>query len=206
LFGAPVGEDETVLQWTREQQAAFLIYVWQQVEVEVEALDSEWAKQLRDIEEGVTDETPDLGDGLQRDAAFAGRYSLLNTDQGVRGVLITTNDICFLATETVDFESWSADEVSEAADESEVSKQLKDLRRLGMSKLVKKIAKALADFDWRTSGTPGMTEDERLRQAAYRGSSGYRELRRQLLAHVESEGSKDVAVLAARAREELKLN
>jgi len=207
LFGAPVGKHETVLPWSREQQAAFLIYVWQEIKDAVEASDSAWAKQLREAEaEASGGDTGGDEAANERDPAFAGRYSLLNTDQGVRGVLIVTNDLCFLATESLDFDAWSAREVTESADEKEVSRQLASLSEFKMASFVREIAKALAKFDWRTSGTPDLTEDERLRQAAYRGSSGYRELRRQLLAHLESSGPKRVAALATRARTDLKLD
>ena len=41
---------------------------------------------------------------------------------------------------------------------------------------------------------------------AYRGSSGYKELRRQLLAHLTRDGTKRVKVLADLAMSELKLD
>jgi hypothetical protein len=47
------------------------------------------------------------------------------------------------------------------------------------------VAEHLASYDWRTSATPGLSDDERLRKAAFRGSGGYKELRRQLLLHLE---------------------
>jgi hypothetical protein len=46
----------------------------------------------------------------------------------------------------------------------------------------------LAGYDWRTSSAPGLTETVRLRQAVFRGSSGYKEMRVQLLKHLEKDG------------------
>jgi hypothetical protein len=42
----------------------------------------------------------------------------------------------------------------------------------------------IATYDWRTSSTPELTDAERLKQAVFRGSSGYKELRMQLLDHL----------------------
>src|SRR3546814_15464246 len=43
------------------------------------------------------------------------------------------------------------------------------------------LAILLSTYDWRTSTGEGLTEDERVRKLAFRGSGGYKELRRQLL-------------------------
>ncbi len=87
LFGAPVGEDRLALPWTREQQAAFLIYSWLQLKTAVGNSTDDWATRLR--ENGVTaagdDENSDEPDEEDRaddfdgdsDPAFQGRFSLL---------------------------------------------------------------------------------------------------------------------------------
>lgn len=58
-------------------------------------------------------------------------------------------------------------------------------------------------FEWRTSRTPGLPEEARLRQAAYRGSGGYKELRRQLLFALEKSKDMTVAQPAAEALDSL---
>jgi DGQHR domain-containing protein len=201
LFGAPVGTDELVLPWTREQQAAFLILLWQEVRQAVGEAASEWAQHLRDIEEERTGLIPDTDE----DPAFAGRYSLLNSDQGVRGVLYVSNDLCFLAASNLKLEDWYDARTRESSDEEEVTAQLKNLKAQRSAPFLADVARTLATFDWRTYGTPRLPEEHRLRAAAYRGSSGYKELRRQLLAHVESAGSPQMSALAAEARETLQL-
>ncbi|MBK8617357.1 MAG: hypothetical protein IPN96_09650 [Anaerolineales bacterium] len=56
---------------------------------------------------------------------------------------------------------------------------------LGKNKLivgfVNKLATALSKYDWRTSNVPGLTEEQRTLKLAFRGSGGYKELRRQVL-------------------------
>jgi len=52
------------------------------------------------------------------------------------------------------------------------------------ARFIEDIADGLASYDWRTSSTPGLDNDERMRQAVFRGSSGYKEMRMQLLKHL----------------------
>jgi DGQHR domain-containing protein len=203
LFGAPVGTDQLVLPWTREQQAAFLIFLWQEVQSAVEEVEADWANYLRDLEQERTGLIPD---GNGDEPAFSGRYTLLNADQGVRGVLHVSNDLCFLAASKLRLADWCDARTSESSDEEEVTLQLKQLADQPAAVFLTDLAQALASFDWRTYGTPRLPEEERLRAAAYRGSSGYKELRRQLLAHVEIEGSAEMSVLAEEARKILKLH
>ncbi len=81
LFGAPVGEHRLVLGWSRSQQAAFLIFIWNELRKAVSQAKYDWAEALR------KNKTKSL---LGDDPAFSGGSSLLNTDQGVRGVLFIT--------------------------------------------------------------------------------------------------------------------
>jgi hypothetical protein len=203
LFGAPVGTDELVLPWTREQQAAFLILLWKEIQRAVSTANNDWTQHLRLLEEEQTGLIPEHDD---LDPAFAGRYSLLNADQGVRGVLYISNDLCFLAASQLKLEDWCDARTSESSDEKEVASQLKRLTAQPVASFLAELADTLASFDWRTYGTPRLPEEDRLRAAAYRGSSGYKELRRQLLAHVEAEGSSQLSALATDARKILQLD
>lgn len=200
LFGAPTGDDELMLPWTREQQAAFLILVWQRVAAAVSSTKDAWAHHLREID-GMGDRK-----ASDPDPAFSGTYSLLNADQGVRGILFITNDLCFLESDSLRLREWGSSEARQDSDEQEVSSQLKLLAKQPAAKLLTEIANGLASFDWRTYGTPALEEDARLRAAAYRGSSGYKELRRQLLIHLSRRGTKRVSALAKAALDELKLD
>jgi hypothetical protein len=71
-----------------------------------------------------------------------------------------------------------------ATEEDRVTVAIRSFGKTNGAKFVAEIAQGLATYDWRTSSTPGLQADERLRQSVFRGSSGYKEMRRQLLAHL----------------------
>ncbi|HEY0367804.1 MAG TPA: hypothetical protein VGC73_15130 [Pyrinomonadaceae bacterium] len=82
LFGAPLRSHDPVLPWTRAQQAAFLIFMGKCFRDAVKRTHATWAKDLRKVQAHLTKNT---------DPAFEGDYSLINTDQGIRGLLHVTN-------------------------------------------------------------------------------------------------------------------
>jgi hypothetical protein len=172
LFGAPVGQDEEVLPWSRAQQAAFLILVWRMVRDAIGECTEEWAESLRNRADSRG----------RQDLAFSGSGSLLNTDQGVRGILYLTNDLCYLRADALDLEGWWIEQDAGAADEKAVTEALQSLQReTSTMAFLREIAEGLSKFDWRTSKAEGLSEEERVLKLVFRGSGGYRELRRQLL-------------------------
>lgn len=179
LFGAPVGKNDEALPWTRAQQAAFLIHVGQKLQASIRACKESWAKTLRAAKnQAMLD--------AEQDLAFTGPHTLLSTDQGIRGVLYVTNDLCFVRTKELELENWIVDGSTSASEEG-VTKALKSLKQQRKVKeFLSDIADSLAKYDWRTSSAPGLTEDEQIRKAALRGSGGYKELRRQLLKHLSN--------------------
>lgn len=186
LFGAPRASNEPVLPWTRSMQAAFLIHCGSLLQEAVSKTKSPWATSLRQIGE------PDLFD-RDSDSAFYGRHSLLSTDQGIRGVLYIFNDLCYVESEALGLMDWTEEEVfgsskkgakSAATDDDAVAAALDSLNGTKASAFLKKVTAALATYDWRTSSAPGLTEKERLGQAVFRGSSGYKEMRLQVLKHL----------------------
>ena len=46
---------------------------------------------------------------------------------------------------------------------------------------INKLAIGLVKYDWRTANAPGLSDDQKTSKLAFRGSGGYKELRRQLL-------------------------
>ncbi|MBR1251844.1 DGQHR domain-containing protein [Bradyrhizobium sp. AUGA SZCCT0169] len=191
LFGSRMAEGEDVLGWSRAQQAAFLIYAWQRFRDSVKNFDDGWAKKLRI--EAMKEKEPQLDD----DPAFYGRYSLISSDQGVRGFLHVLNDVCFVWATRLQLRSWQVERRAGASDTDAVTLALATLREHPMSKFVTSYAEALAKFDWRVSSTPNLTDVERRAKLVFRGSSGYRELRAQLIDTLRtSEG--DVADAAKR--------
>lgn len=195
LFGAPVGQSQLVLDWSRSQQAAFLIHLWQGLASSIRDNEDEWAKALRAGE--------DLGD---LDPAFAGSQTLTNTDQGVRGVLAVTNDLCYLRAEVLNLPEWESETLDEALAESAIDKALGTLKVEKGGKFVAAIAEALASYDWRTSAAPGLKDEEKQAKARFRGGTGYREIRADLLRHLARSRSKAVSGAAAEVAKSLGLS
>ena len=187
LFGAPLRSNEPVLPWTRAQQAAFLIFMGKQFRDAVRRTHAPWAKDLRKVETPLTKSS---------DPAFDGKYSLINTDQGIRGLLYVTNDLCYLRAEELSLQDWQAGDDAAASDATAVTAALVSLGSQPVADFLGKITSHLASFDWRASSAPGLNDDERLDKAALRGAGGYKELRRLLLAHV-AEKTDDVGKTAS---------
>ena len=56
--------------------------------------------------------------------------------------------------------------------------------KTAVREFVEELAKSLSSYDWRASDAPGLDEEQSLLKAAFRGSGGYRELRRHVLKHL----------------------
>lgn len=193
LFGAPIGEDELALPWTRAQQAAFLIYLWQQLANEIHKSDAAWAQSLRGDVGGQQLAHQDEDEIEQRvatghwDPAFAGRYSLLNTDQGVRAFLHVTNDIFVVRADQLRLRAWSDSNVEGSVSQEATEEALTSLAKQPFVSFIADVAVRLSEFDWRTSSAPDLEERERTLRVGFRGTGGYREFRRALLRHLEGE-------------------
>lgn len=185
LFGAGRSSDELTLPWNRAMQVAFLVFAGRALRNAVGSSKAEWAKCLRSLDENKSTKQRD-------DPAFYGKYSLLATDQGIRGWLQTTNDVCYVAADDLDLKRWNWDSVYSqrnarelaATDEGAVNLALASLNDSAIGLFLQDLGQALSTYNWRTSSTPGLTEEQRLKQAVFRGSSGYKEIRQQLMAHV----------------------
>ncbi len=196
LFGAPVGKDELVLSWTRTQQAAFLIYIWEIFQNIIKHTTEEWASALRGNEQKQL---------LKKsDPAFSGTSSLLNTDQGVRGVLFIFNDICFIKSglDKLPLHDWQFESMDDtdsdisSIDDRLLTNALASLRdEKEIQQLLLEISESLSRFDWRSASAESLTDEEKTAKLAFRGSGGYRELRRQLLNFILKEG-KDLGRIA----------
>ena len=176
IFGGRPGKE--IFPWNGAQQAAFLILVGQKLREAVGECEYEWAEILREEVGGYEQE---------QDPAFYGENSLLNTDTGIRGLLFVTNDLCYVLAEQLGLDEWFSERLSGATDQDAVDREIDDLGRLHVVEFLDELSSQLARFDWRTSAASGLSEDERILKTAYRGSSGYRVLRRQLLVHLGDE-------------------
>jgi DGQHR domain-containing protein len=195
LFGAPVGSDRQVLPWNRPQQAAFLIFVWREMERAVRSTDANWAISLRTTS----------ADADGHDPAFAGQNTLLNTDPGIRGVLYITNDCAYLRADGLRLADWPAPSEGEATDEQAVKDGLRSLQRRPAAAFIRDLCERLATYDWRSSSAEGLSDEERIAKMAIRGSGGYKEIRRQLLLHATGANG-DAGRAAADAIEALGYN
>lgn len=183
LFGAPAGHDEMTIPWNRSQQAALLIYLWNSLEKSIKRLHVDWTEKLR---------AADYKRKVEGDPAFSGPHTLLNNDQGISVVLNVTNDLLFKNANDLKLKKW------QLSPEITVSEALENLSKKQKQIIVfiDHLAETLSTFDWRSSGAEKLTETERTLKLSFRGGSGYREFRRQLLKHL----SKDTK-LAKNAKE-----
>ena len=183
LFGAPLSKDQIqVLSWSRAQQAAYLIFLWSELERAIKETDASWAEYVREQE--TAGKLKFLEDD-SRDVAFAGKFSLLATDQGVRGFLQVSNDLSFVLAESLGLTTWDSDCQQEATNTDEVAEAIKIFESDSqIAPFVRNLCEVTAQFDWRSPATPGMSEVEVGLQSRYRAGSGYREVRRQLLFHL----------------------
>lgn len=175
LFCAPVEQSNEPLPWSRAQQAAFIIYAGKKIEEAIKNCREEWAESIR---------KQDPEQSEKRDKAFYGRYSLINTDQGVRGILQLTNDLSYISSTRLGLEKWIMGIENDDMNEESIADALKSLREQSVSKFLERMAGYLAKYDWRASSTPGLTEEKQKAKAAFRGSGGYKEIRKELLIHL----------------------
>jgi DGQHR domain-containing protein len=198
LFGGRSKSEGEVLGWNRAQQAAFLISVWNNLRSAVAESKAEWAEKLR-APPIVRDETAATARATNRkdDLAFYGSFSLINTDQGVRGYLQIVNDLCYLRASVLKLNRWLPDQGASVNPVGAVDSALQTLQNQDFISFVTAIGRSLASFDWRTSSAPDLDDQARRAKLVFRGSSGYKELRAQLLEYL-SRGEDDVANAAKR--------
>ena len=180
LFGAPMGQDELVLPWSRSQQAAFLIVAWAELAKEIADSNHDWASSLRKDSD------------RESDLAFSGSATLLNLDMGVRGFLHILNDLCFVQADTLKLRTWRCKPYPATAEE-EVTEAIESLyEQPAIVSYLQSLARVLATYDWRSSSAPNLDSHQRLLKTRFRGSTGYRELRIELLTHLGDSGD-DIA-------------
>ncbi|MFI5160672.1 MAG: DGQHR domain-containing protein, partial [Sphingobacteriales bacterium] len=207
LFGARLSQDtEEVLDWSRTQQAAFLILVWQSVENSIKKSRKGWAIDLR---KKFKEQFELFNEEVDQEPAFVSKNSLFATDQGVRGIMQVTNDIFYVGLVDLGIKNISWDQFSYRDEEDVkiefVTNALRFLKTDKIKTFLDTLTDELMDFDWRTSSTEGLTNDERLKQMTFRGSGGYKELRKQLLTILSKSANTRVKTIANKVKEYLGL-
>jgi hypothetical protein len=136
---------------------------------------SEWAEKLRKA----VDTQMDLGDF--HDPAFSGAKTLLNQEQGVRGVCLVFNDLLFQTTDQLGLNDWDSDDIDAGETRSEdIDKCIQELKTISFSTEIVAAAKVLAEFDWRSSDAD-LTPEEQVKKVGFRGTGGYGRVRQELL-------------------------
>jgi len=178
LFGSPVGSQKMTLPWSRLEQAAFLIVAGQCLRDSIRSENHSWMKALRsDKSQSLIKNDDDL--------AFYGRHSLLNQDQGIRAFLYATNDLCYVRADSLSLAEWGGQSIFEGDEQVRLTKAVDSLKKKAkILGFLKELGKLLATYDWRASSAPALGDEEILRKAAFRGSGGYKALRRHLLQHL----------------------
>ncbi|MBV6388510.1 MAG: hypothetical protein JNIBNLAF_00103 [Nitrosomonas europaea] len=193
LFGAPVGQHETVLPWTRAEQAAFIIFAGQMIRKAISECNADWAEALRNQKE--------LSLFGEDDAAFYGSKSLINQDQGIRVFLQIVNDLFYISSDQLNLQCWGGQHSEESEDQEIIKERVVSLHsEAAISQFMTTLVESLAKFDWRSSDAPGLGDQARTLKASFRGSSGYKDLRRHVLKHLTEEDG-DVTSSAQRVLE-----
>lgn len=182
LFAANITDASGPLSWSRARQAGFLILLWNSIADAIGDAGSEWTESLR---KPVGQESFEDG---EYDPAFSGSHTMLNQEQGVRGVLAISNDLMFALAklETESFEFESDVRAGDSTDEDDVTMAIAELQGSAISNKLRVLGLALADFDWRSSKAPGLSEETRHFKMAFRGSGGYATLRQELMKFLAS--------------------
>lgn len=187
LFGT---DEEGGLDWNRSQQAAFLVAAWQELILAIENSGAEWVSELRAAE---TDSEMDP----------LGPYSMLGSDQGVRAFLIIVNDLAFRMRDDAKLRSWQMPPVGEAIDSKQVDEALEILDTTGIRILLREISEPLAEFDWRTTKAPGVSDHDARAKAMYRGSAGYVALRKDLYSLLANSHSERISGISQTILQEM---
>jgi DGQHR domain-containing protein len=179
LFAADITPATGPLPWSRPQQAAFLITLWNAIEAAVRNPQLNWVVPLiqPDGQQNL-DPSPEL--------AFTGSRTMLNQEQGIRGVLAVANEVFFSLAQLRPelFDLGTSVVAGVATSPEDVTTALAELDNTELRQLIAGFAAAIAEFDWRSADAPGLDEHLRLMKRAFRGSSGYVALREQLFSHL----------------------
>jgi DGQHR domain-containing protein len=187
LFGSRLHDTGMPLDWNRSQQIAFIFFLWDELLKTVQISNERWIQSLNGSPLELFDGSSPSDSTINKlNKVFFGKYSLISTDQGVRGILHVFNDFIFyFATEyniRNIFPNSKGEILKEKIDNEVVKKQVANLKKdARLSDFVSGICETIVKFDWRTSSFEGLSEVERRNQMIYKGGSGYKELRIQLI-------------------------
>lgn len=198
LFASNLSPTRGPLEWSRPQQAAFLIFLWSSLQKAIQQKTDGWPLQLRES----SGEPFDFDDGY--DLAFVGSKTLLNQEQGVRGFSLAMNDLLWSQAIPLGLDQWVCEEVDigETRDE-DIDPCIEAIEAESFTPKIRQAIECLAEFDWRSFDAPGLSQLEEQIKAGYRGTGGYSRIRLALLEEIskhESSLGKAAADLLAAER------
>lgn len=174
LFGASSRDGESIIPWARSQQAAFIIFFGNLLLEKIKESTDVWVEELR------KNKTKEIDDDAYEPGMFD-KKSLLNSDQGVRSLLLLLNELCVINVDRYDFYEWEPVQGAGAFSEDSIDDELERIPDFKFSSLLEQFSKTLSKYDWRTSAGPGLSEKEVHDKKIFRGSGGYVELRKDIL-------------------------
>lgn len=198
LFGS-VDRDgkERIIRWTRLQQAAFLIYLWERIHQCIRDGSAEWISGCKKDFETLSKPQQEALKLKKLHPAFAGPHTLLGTDQGSRAIMVVFNAVLSVGYSDLELDSWDLGELTDDEPEAIITRALTELRKYQpkITELLRTMCDCLfnSDFDWRSGSAPSI-EDQKIRQAqmAYKGSSGYTLLQNNALQHLVEHGDERI--------------
>jgi hypothetical protein len=181
LFAANLDQTQGPLSWNRAQQAAMLIFSWQKIREAVKNSADEWALKLR---ENDTNSALELHDE-NYDEAFMGSTTLLNQEQGVRGICLILNSLLFHCASNLKLQDWvDVDSYNEEFALEDIGLWINKIKEQEFSSKIEELARILAKFDWRSSNDKSLNAEQALQKSVFRGTGGYGRIKTQLLSLV----------------------
>lgn len=176
LFASNLNQTSGPLDWSRPQQAAFLIFLWKCLQDAIRQKTDGWASKLRE------DNGPQMDFQDGHDLAFAGPKTLLNQEQGVRGFSLALNDLLWTQATRLGLNLWICDDVDggETRDE-DIDACFESINSENFATPIRDAISSLSEFDWRSYDAKSLSKEEAQLKAGYRGTGGYSRIRISLL-------------------------
>jgi len=187
LFQAKLPDSDDPLDWSRAQQAAFLIQLWVDVKraIDVSRQQHYWIRVYKS----------------DTDLAIRSKTSMLNQDMGIRALFMVANEIFYARSTEWKLAEWQIITSETAStDFRQIDDALTSLSHARFRARISELAVEIARFDWRSFDGPEVSIEQRQIKRTYRGSGGYGALRDDILAEIatgEAEIGRVAQALAA---------
>ncbi|WP_312789269.1 DGQHR domain-containing protein [Sphingobacterium sp.] len=194
LYGAPLGQDRIMLPWSKEEQAAVIIYFGICLSKGIKENNYEWISELRDEFPLLSNKGNlfDQEDYNKKEPALYSRDSLLNQDQGIRVILHLLNDFLFINYDNLKLYEFYL-EYAEGSDVDIISEAISKIKNIEIGQYLRTLSKEIIKYDWRSFNSKSISKDNnsqlKQKKAGFRGSGGYKVLREDVLTFLSKENS-----------------